>query len=142
MSCAILVPVGISNNITKDQVDKADAAVRKCVTKAISDNLKGWSLTEIDANRDPEGWTARERLIQRKLLCLAHPKKVTMGKTFYEYLKNMFRSSDAPERKLAEQAGTEVVQQRLLGAMILYTPFGSRKGISEWMSVATEVNSS
>ena len=67
MTCAIPLPAGIINNITKDQVDKADAGVRKCVTKAISDNLKGWSLTEIDANRDPEGWTARERLIQRKL---------------------------------------------------------------------------
>ena len=100
------------------------------------------SLTEVDANRDHEGWAARERPIQRKLLALANPNKVTMSQTFYEYLKIVFRGNDASEKKLAEQSGAEVVQQRLLGAVILRKRIGSRVGISEWVSVATEVNSS
>lgn len=139
-SALIPLPDGIENDITKDQVEGADKKVRASSQKAITDNLKGWSSCEIDQTE-----TSRAGRPERGLCSgsswPSSTRKVTMGTHFMtDYLKKVFRNEDAPEKHLAACGGNEPIQQKLLGAMILYKRTGSRSGVSHWLSVASAVN--
>lgn len=141
MVASIPLPDGVVNSIMAAQVDNADKTARAAEQKAIAENLKLWTSTEIDANRDDDRWTARDRIIQRKLLSHANPRKLTMGKAFFDYLKQTFRSAEAPENQLVAAGGDGPIQTKLLEAMVAYKRTGDRPPMPHGLSLVKGVNS-
>jgi len=97
------------------------------VQKAIRDNLRDWTPEEIDGNRCPQGFTARETLTKRKRDNRENPRRFPLGKKFYEQLKQTFASKADPAMKaLSPQPNDGEVSTLLLEGMIAFTKTGNR----------------
>jgi hypothetical protein len=87
------------------------------VSKALSDNFSGWAARETDAVCIA-GMTLRQRLTEDKRMFLAKDAKApTMGRKYYEQLRQDFSSADSPKKKLVPTNPMEVIDDALLRAM-------------------------
>ena len=69
-----------------EAVKTCGQAVRKAVSKCISDSLKGMADSELGGTLDAGGLTCRQRLTLRRLQWTLNKKKYPMGKGFYAEL--------------------------------------------------------
>lgn len=109
------------------------------VSKAIRDNLKGWTPVEIDGTRDSQGLTCRDRITARKRLNLGDKRSYPLGKTFYAELRSIYRAADSPQ-KLLKPTGDEEIHPELLKAMIAYKKSGARASMTSYLETCDTIN--
>ena len=98
--------VAAKSSPTKPAAKADDTDLQALVAKAKVDNMKGWTENELYGNRDEEGFTAMQRLEERKKLHLENPKKWPCGKNFYTKLRATFRDKvGAVEQPAAASSG-------------------------------------
>ena len=90
------------------------------VSKALRDNLKGWTDVEVRGSRDQNGQSLIKRLEERKELNHQDPKKYYMGATWYKELKLEFRSESSPQSMLRVDDDSAEINEALHSAMVLY----------------------
>ena len=91
------------------------------VQKAIRDNLKDLTPTELHGTRNKDGQTCFEVLKARKELNLTDARKYPLGRKLYDVLRAQFRSELAPVKQLRVDAVTKTagisVRSQLIEAM-------------------------
>ncbi len=68
----------------------SDSALQCVVAKAIRDNMREMLPDEMDGVKDDNGFTCRERLMERTQLNNDDPALYPCGKRFYNQLKERF----------------------------------------------------
>jgi hypothetical protein len=134
-----------ASGVTKKQKQSASGATFKSleelVSKAIIDNLKGWTLMELDVNRDADGKTCREVIRERKELHLQDKRKYPCGKHFWAEIKATFRSGDSPQKVLTAMGPKEgPIQEPLLRAMMLYKKTGTRAAMMSFLETCGDIS--
>ena len=117
----------------------AGMSLESLVQKAMRDNLKGWSETELNGNRNSSGQTCLQKLTDAKSFWLKDPKGNPMGKKFYAELRAAFRDDSSPQKQLKSQEGT-IPCSEALQAMHVYKKSGSRAQMMNWLAKAGELN--
>ena len=89
-----------------DEVEKAEPTrstrslqkrnTDKEVKKAINDNLKGMSNTELHGTQDNEGYTCYQKIAQRRRLNRENPTQYPCGGTFYKDVRTIQCCTMAP----------------------------------------------
>lgn len=87
------------------------------VTKAIADNCKGMSAQEIDSVT-VNGLTLRQQVQKDKARNLETPGSITMGRRYYQALREAYATTENPRSLLQVANSHEVVNDTLFKAML------------------------
>ena len=137
-------PAGLFGDDTQVLINIAsDAApaVKRVISKAICDSLRGMTAAEIDCQLDGAGLTLRQRLTIRKLRNAADKKKYPLGANYYRELRSEFRSPESLEGQL--DALTDPAQPlcpELAHAVQQYRKTGRRSGMAEFLCIDVAPN--
>ena len=99
------------------RVMKSKPSMPQMVAKAIADNCKGMSAQEIDSVL-VNGLTMRQQITKDKTTNLETPHAVTMGRRYYQALREDYSTSDNPRTRLVVKNPEEVVSDTLFQAML------------------------
>jgi hypothetical protein len=133
-----------ANKKPKKDGGMSESEFNASVEKAIFDNLRTLSAQELDGNRDGEGHTCRDRLVQRKRKHHESPKGNPLGKVFYAYLRTTFQNAESPKRKLEDAAALldTPINPLFLDAMMAFKKNGNRSGVLSYVSLAEALTES
>ena len=127
----------IDETLIKKVGQMPDAEMKEAIRKAINDNLKGMTVTELDGSLDADGRTCRQALKYRKQLHFQDADKYPCGKLFYNELRKTFRSHDHPLSLINDQAAKvdTTVNPSLLKAMFEFQKYGRRQSMVGYLSL-------
>ena len=110
------------------------------VHKINYDTLK-FTPHELEDNRDAEGRSARERILERLEKHEEDSTAYPLGKLWYDEIRTVFRSAESPHKQLQAigQEATGTLSEDLVDAMKVYKSSGNRDALLNYAALAEAI---